>query len=130
MFRNCMTYALKIEDVDVNPNDLRLWYSSNPEEEIQEKCNLFHRSCRKISSPKDINSNEWLIAFFGFVPIHYDYEGLADRFDYHFMIWENGHWEHRQGIGKDISIVSQETINSFIAEGFPPQYFAIRKTES
>ena len=36
-FRNCMTHALDIEELDIPNSKLSLWYSSDPFQEILEK---------------------------------------------------------------------------------------------
>lgn len=125
-----MTYALQIEDIDIDHLDLDLWYSRNPDSEIREKCERFNRSCRRLKYEKDsLEEDEWLIAFYGFIPLHYDYEGIPDMYDYHFMKYEDGVWMHRPSIGKDICPVPSEVISAFKAEGYSPQYFAVKRIE-
>ncbi len=127
-----MTYALKIEDIGISALELNLWYtqSQNPEDVIREKLMKFNRSCRRLESEDSpLEKGEWLIAFFGFIPYHYDYEGRPDKYDYHFIRLENNQWMHREGIGEDISIVSDEIIKAFKSEGYQPQYFAVKQVE-
>lgn len=128
---NCLTYALQIEDIDIADTDLMLWYSRFPEKAIQEKCKKFGRKCRSLENEySEIHDSEWIIAFYGFIPIHWDYEGLPDQWDYHFMRKVDNIWIHRPYIGAtEILVVPEETRRAFINEGYPPLFFAISKVE-
>lgn len=127
---NCMTYALDIEDQCLEDIDSFL-YSRFPEKAIQEKCKKFGRNCRLLKSDNDeLYDGEWVIAFYGFIPTHRDYEGLPDQWDYHFMRKVADIWIHRPYIGAtEIAVVPEETRNAFIKEGYPPLFFAISKVE-
>lgn len=128
MFVNCMTAALKIENENISPLDLNLWYSRNPENEIREKCERLNRSCRRLENEgSPLEEEEWLIAFFGFIPLHRDYEGRVDQYDYHFIFHDGNKWLHRPSKGKEICTVSDNLIADFTNAGFPPQFFAIKR---
>jgi len=125
-----MTYALDLENQNINRLDLTLWYSHNPEEEIRRKCEQFNRSIRRLENVDSfLEKDEWIIAFYGFIPIHFNYEGFPDRYDYHFMKLQNGVWMHRPSIGKTICVVTEDVLSAFIAEGYQPQYFAVKRIE-
>ncbi len=127
---NCMTYALDIDDQCVEDADSFL-YSSFPEKAIQEKCKKFGRICRKLESENsEIYDGEWIIAFYGFIPVHRDYEGIPDNWEYHFMKKVDTIWMHRPYVNAtEISVVPEETKEAFIRSGYPPLFFAISKVE-
>mgnify|MGYP004607678489 CR=1 FL=1 len=129
---NCMTYALQIEDMDISILDLNLWYhqSQNPEDVIREKLKEFNRSCRSLANQNSpLEKGEWLIAFFGFIPYHFDYEGRPDAYDYHFIKWDDNQWKHRKCIKADITPISDDVINEFIKKGYNPKFFAVKTVE-
>ena len=129
MFINCMTFAFKLESLNLNALDLKLWYSRDPEQSIREKVERFYRSIRRLENKDSkLESDEWLVAFFGFIPIKFDYEGTPEEYDYHFMKYENGMWMHRPSIGKGVFPVEEETFLEYESEGYPAQYFAVRRT--
>lgn len=129
--KNCMTYALELENMNIDSLDLNLWYSRNPESQIREKCQQFNRSIRQIESDNSpLEEGEWMIVFFGFIPYHYDYEGRPDMYDYHFIRRkEDQKWYHRTGIGGKISEIEENLFSEYLNSGYPPQYFAVKQVE-
>ena len=130
--KNCMTFALKIENIDTNYLDFNLWYfqNKNPEDVIREHLKKFNRSCRRLESETStLEKGERLIAFFGFIPYHYDYEGRPDMYDYHFIRQVDHKWMHRQSINADITPISDNLIEEFTTAGYRPMYFAVKQVE-
>lgn len=128
---NCMTAALKIEDMNIT-SDLNLWYSRDPESEIREKIEKAHlnRKLRRLDSENSpLEKGEWLIAFFGFIPYKFDYEGRPEMYDYHFIFMENGKWMHRSHIGAEIAEIEDDLFKNFEDAGYPPQFFAVKQVE-
>ena len=128
---NCMTSALKIEDMNITSN-LDLWYSRNPEDEIREKIEKAHlnRKLRRLENENSpLEEGEWLIAFFGFIPYKFDYEGRPEMWDYHFIYMENGKWMHRSHIGAEITEIEKDLFKNFEVAGYPPQFFAVKRVE-
>lgn len=126
---NCMTHALKLEtNFEVSSADTH-FFSGNTVRNIDDISKKFHRSFRVLDGPSDIlQEGEWLIAFIGFFPSHYDYEGIADEFDCHFMLFEDGVWTHRPGANADIENVPESEFTSG-GSSYPVQYFAVRRVE-
>ena len=124
--KNCMTFALKIENT-TNYSNFNLWYFQNqvPEDVIREHLKKINRSCRRLESENSaLEKGEWLIAFFGFIPYHYDYEGRPDMYNYHFIRRVGHKWMHRQSINADITPISDNLI-----EEYKPMYFAVKQVE-
>lgn len=131
-FINCMTHALDIENEDILNSDLRLWYSSDPFTEILVKCkDTYHRTCRKVNSEEDLLDGEWLVAFFGFVAIKFDYEGRPEGYDYHFARRKNdGTWTERPSVYSEIQNVDINNLTSeYSKKGIEPMFLAIGKVE-
>lgn len=130
MFVNCMSYALDVENENINHFDLDLWYSHNTENIIREASKRLNRSSRLLDNEfSPLQKDEWLIAFFGIIPLRYDNYGDVEQIDYHFMKYENGTWMHRRCIGANITKVTGEVFVEFLALGYKPQFFAIKKVE-
>lgn len=130
--KNCMTFALKIEDMDISYSNFDFWYfqSKNPEDVIREHLKEFNRSCRRLENETSpLEKGEWLVAFFGFIPSHYDYEGRPDKYDYHFIRWVDNKWMHRKCISAEITPISDNLIEEFTEAGYKPMYFAIKQVE-
>ena len=125
---NCLTYALQIVDrTHLRPANL-VW-NLTPLEAIQEIASKYGLHVRSVTDEEGVSDSEWKICFFGFVPIHWDYEHRADYFDYHFLIQtKNGKWMHRK---EWHSSPEEANLPKLIAEyqkfGYAPSYFAIRK---
>lgn len=131
-FINCMTHALDIENEDILNSDLGLWYSSDPFSEISVKCkDVYHRTCRKVNSADDLLDGEWLVVFFGFVAIKFDYEGRPEVYDYHFVRREsNGTWTERPSIFQKIQNVDIDNmIFEYSKVGIKPMFLAIGKAD-
>lgn len=131
-FINCMTHALDIEEYDLLNSELRLWYSPNPFVDILTKCeDTYHRTCRKVNSVDDLLDGEWLVVFFGFVAIKFDYEGRPEDYDYHFARREsNGTWTERPSVYTEIRNVDIDNmIFEYSKIGIKPMFLAIGKVE-
>lgn len=131
-FINCMTYALDIEGYNLLNSELKLWYSLDPFVEISTKCqDTYHRTCRKVNSVDDLLDGEWLVVFFGFVAIKFDYEGRPEDYDYHFARREsNGTWTERPSVYTEIQDVDIDNMISEYAKiGIKPMFLAIGKVE-
>lgn len=129
MINNCMSYALRLENDDkLTPIDT-YFFSGNKERNFAELSKKFHIKFRQLNDPGEpLLENEWLIAFIGFFPTHWDYEGIADNYDCHFILKTGGFWMHRPGAGKEIVEAKKE---DFLSGGpkYPPQYFAVKRVE-
>lgn len=131
-FRNCMTHALDIEELDIPNSKLSLWYSSDPFQEILEKCHRYYnRTCRKVNRYDKLLDGEWLVVFFGFVAIKFDYEGRPEYYDYHFARQEpDGSWTERPSIYEEISIVNIDNlISDYKKINIKPIFLAIKKID-
>lgn len=129
---NCMTHALDIEGYNLLNSELKLWYSLDPFAEISTKCqDTYHRTCRKVNSVDDLLDGEWLVAFFGFVAIKFDYEGRPEDYDYHFARREsNGTWTERPSLYSEIQNVDIDNMISEYAKiGIKPLFLAIGKAD-
>ena len=95
-FINCLTHALDLENEDIPSSELSLWYSSDPITEISVKCKkIFHRTCREIKHKDKLLEGEWMVVFFGFVALKFDYD--VQRFL--ITILQNGKaMEHGQNV--------------------------------
>ena len=126
---NCMTHALKLEtNFEVSPVDT-YFFSGNVQRNFENLSQKFQRNFRKLDGPSAVLENhEWLIAFIGFFPSHYDYEGLPDEYDCHFMKFEDGKWTHRPGANAEIVEVPESEFTSG-GPNYPVQYFAVRRVE-
>ena len=131
-FINCMTHALDIENEDIPNSELNLWYNSDPFVEISTKCkDTYHRTCRKVNSADNLLDGEWLVVFFGFVAIKFDYEGRPEIYDYHFVRRENnGTWTERPSLDTNIQNVNiGDMILEYSKVGIKPMFLAIGKVE-
>lgn len=126
---NCLTYALKIEGI-LPPHtiveDLE-WYRT-PLQALQIFGQKYLLDFREISPNDPMSDNEWLIAFFGFVPCEWDYERRVTRRDYHLVLYENGIWTHRMTWGADSTEANfDELVTAYSSAGYPPHYFAVKR---
>lgn len=131
-FINCMTHALDLENEDIPSSELSLWYSSDPITEIAVKCKkIFHRTCREIKHKDKLLEGEWMVVFFGFVALKFDYEGRPEIFDYHFAKREsNGTWTERPSIFQEIQSVDIDNmIFEYSKVGIKPLFLAIGKAD-
>ena len=131
-FINCMTHALDIENEDIPNSELNLWYNSDPFVEISTKCkDTYHRTCRKVNSADNLLDGEWLVVFFGFVAIKFDYEGRPEIYDYHFVRRENnGTWTERPSLDTNIQNVNiGDMILEYSKVGIKPMFLEIGKVE-
>ena len=128
---NCMTYALKVEDSTTTSLRSLNW-TLTPEEAVKDICCECNRKARKIS---DLNSpiekDEWRIIFFGFVPLHRDYEGTVDKYDYHFVLQnEDGTYSERETWGATPQSINLDELTAAYKEfGIEITYFAVKKLE-
>ena len=128
--KNAMTYALKIEEMDLSPLALNLGYSKDAFKAISEKCNEdFGLTCRKVERNDSLTEEEWLVVFFGFWATKFDYEGRPEVWDYAFCRQEDdGTWMERASIGsKPASIDIDEMIAEFHRIGIAPMFMAVQK---
>ena len=74
---------------------------------------------------------EWMVVFFGFVALKFDYERRPEIFDYHFAKREsNGTWTERPSIFKEIQNVDIDNmIFEYSKVGIKPRFLAIGKAE-
>ena len=130
-FVNCMSYALDVEGRNLGPFKLDLYYSHGlPENEIRYAAEKLGRKIRKLENKDDpLNEGEWLIAFFGFIPIRYDAFLESYLYDYHFIKFD-GQWMHRRYINSKITPVREELFLEFESQGFEPMYFAVKRMEN
>ena len=131
-FINCMTHALDLENEDIPSSEFGFWYSSEPLTEISVKCkNVFHRTCRKIKREDQLREGEWMVVFFGFIALKFDYEGRPEIFDYHFARQENnGTWTERPSIFQEIQNVNIDNmIHEYSKVGIKPMFLAIGKAD-
>ena len=124
--RNCMTYALKLEgEFEVSSVDT-YFFSGNIQKNFDDLSKKFSRCFRSIDGPDaTLEDGEWLIGFIGFFPSHYDYEGLADEYDCHFMLYEDNIWTHRPGANAEIADVTESEFSSG-GPNYTVKYFAVR----
>ena len=110
---NCMTYALKLEgEFEVSSVDT-YFFSGNIQRNFSDLSKKFSRSFRELDDPSaTLEDGEWLIAFIGFFPSHYDYEGLPDEFDCHFMLFGGERWTHRPSANAEIADVPESEFAS------------------
>ncbi len=131
-FVNCMTHALKLENEEIPYFEFNLWYSSDPFVGISTKCeHSYHRTCRKVKRNDKLHEDEWLVAFFGFVALKFDYEGRPESFDYHFVRQESdGTWTERPSIYQEINTTNIDNmISEYAKVGIKPMFLAIGKVE-
>lgn len=129
-FINCMTHALDLENKGIPSSEFRLWYSFDPFAEISVKCKKsFHRTCRKVKRNDKLHEGEWLVAFFGFVALKFDYEGRPEIFDYHFVRQEiGGIWTERPSIFQEVRTTDIDCmISEYAKVGIKPMFLAIGK---
>lgn len=126
---NCMTYALKLEgEYQISSSDTH-FYSGNVAKNFDSLSKKISRCFREIDGPSSIlKDGEWLVAFIGFFPYSYDYEGLPEIYDCHFMLYEDGKWTHRPGAGQQIEPVPDSEFTSG-GPNYPVRYFAVRRVE-
>lgn len=124
---NCMSYALDLERDKVSISKLDLWYSSAPFSEILEKCQKFHRTCRKVERDEELRQGEWRVVFFGFEILGRDYDDRPTYWDYHFAKQEaDGTWKERYSIGEPITETTlEELIAHYKAKNLSPIYMAV-----
>ena len=123
---------MDIENEDIPNSELNLWYNSDPFVEISTKCkDTYHRTCRKVNSADNLLDGEWLVVFFGFVAIKFDYEGRPEIYDYHFVRRENnGTWTERPSLDTNIQNVNiGDMILEYSKVGIKPMFLAIGKVE-
>ena len=128
---NCLTYALKIEDREnLRPDNLD--WSLTPLEALRKVADKYNLQVRSVTELEGVVADkEWKICFFGFVPIHWDYEHKADYFDYHLLLQnKDGKWMHRRSWHASPEEANmQELIAEYLKYGYAPSYFAVSKQE-
>lgn len=125
---NCLTYALMMEDI-LSPElieDLD-WYKT-PIQALKDFGRKYSLEFREILPNQLLHNDEWLVAFFGFVPCEWDYERRVTRRDYHLALYKDGVWTHRMTWGADSTKANlEELITAYSSAGYPPHYFAVRR---
>lgn len=128
--RNCMTYALDIENLELQMTDsiLSPFEVRNSFEHLAKK---YSRKIRKVDSEDSpLTDGEWLILFLGLKVVHRDYEYIPDKWEYHFAKKVNGLWLNRPEYeAKEICFFSDEEKETMVANGYPISYFAVRRAE-
>ena len=130
--RNCLTYALQIEDnkeVDFfSFSDLT--YTRNTVSALKKIAKGFNRSIRRLESTDDqLIDDEWIMVLYGPIIAKRDYEGRPVQFDVHAIKVVDGLWYHRRCIDAEVTSVPQSTLKAFASEGYEPQYFAVKRIE-
>ena len=128
--RNAMTHALKLEERDFSPLELDLGYSKDAFKEISEKCReVFNLTCRQVKRNDSLTEGEWLIVFFGYWPIKYDYEGTPEVWDYTFARQEEeGTWTERASTDSKVTTVNIDgLITEFKKENIKPLFIAVKE---
>ncbi len=131
--RNCLTYALGIEDKEVEVNFYSfsdLAYTRNTVSELERIAKGFNRSMRRLKSADDeLKNGEWIMVLYGPIITKRDYEGRPVEFDVHAIKVVDGLWSHRQCIDAEVTSVPDSTPEAFASEGYEPQYFAVKRIE-
>ena len=130
---NCLSFAMKLEnipDLDVSPN---LDFHLSPEEAISKLAERFGMGSRKLASENSpLEKGEWLIAFWGFIYFYdSDNYGLFSCVpDYHFACkGDDGIWRERMSWSAPIEEIDfSKLVEDFKKAGYPVQFFALRKT--
>ena len=128
--RNCMTYALDIENMELKSTDSILT-PYDVRNSFEKLGNEFRRKFRKLDSENSpLFEGEWLILFLGLKVVHRDYEHIPDKWEYHFARKVNGVWLNRPDYGsEEVVPFLDEERDEMVSDGYQLSFFAIRKDE-
>lgn len=126
---NCITAAFYLDEYQGSSWDFYISPSCSIVEQLNTLMGPFSRKVREVTLDEALLEEEWLIAMFGPFPVKWDYEGIPELYDYHFIFFHEGKWLHRDGPGVPITYVNEELFEYFETRRYPPQYFAVRRVE-
>lgn len=131
---NCVSYALKLENLPNLDHVPNLDYFLFADEAVAKFAESFGMECRSIDEHSPLKDGEWEVVFWGFI---YEYDpdnyGIMSCVpDYHFARkCEDGIWRHRMCWDAPIEEIDlQEKIDLFKRSGYNPQFFAVKLKEA
>lgn len=125
---NSLTAALHIDER--NPDEGKNFVHDRRLTQNEDVFNLCERngiSCRTLKTKDDrLHEGEWIIALFGFIDLHRNYNGLVDEWGYQFIYKENGVWLTRtKETGDKIVEAEKDIFEKYEKKGYPACFYAL-----